>query len=437
MIGGLVGRPSCYHGPVPRRLTRLLASLAVAAGCGGPTSTEQNLGGLDAGAPPFVCPGAGWITGTVVGEPSGVEIVVSLLRPEHPMPVGTFVPDAWGRFAFPGQVGSVYNLRPRYGTADPGHPGNWEFTFTPAQLTVAASSTCVENQDFQSQATQYFELSGTVALEGPVPLWSVDIIIDAANGGRVIGGTGSTVTLPGGGVQMNLPIDGTTQSAPFSVFGVAGTYTISAPAEIQRPALSGYSLKPLTRTIVLGGSLAPITGQDIVLSPDPHVISGSVSGYPANSSPYYYTAVLSDGRSADEFHGNFAFGAVANGTYTLSMMPRPEVTFTPASRVIQVIGGDVPDQDFVATLNTHTISGALADCGTNQVFVFMSADNWTTYTYNFQMPDAYQIDHVGDGTYTLTPSLSAFGITGTFDPPARVVNMASAPGTGQDFRCLP
>lgn len=395
----------------------LLATLAV--GCDAPasdlrTTIDQSPDASLVTADAPSCPGPGWIAGTVTGDIDGVAVAVGV---PYIVPgdteytdyklVTTLVPDASGHYAFNGSSGD-------YGVwLTVVDPDQWRLTSaSPRQYATASASSCVELNFFaQTEASR--EVSGTLTIGGPVPLPSV-------------GFSGLGAVLPGPYTRRLFP--GTVVTASATQY--QAPYT-------NEPYVSGYSLKPQSWTVPAG--TAPLTGVDFVMSPDPHVISGNVSGVEPSVQPPDYTLHLSDGRHVapqrwdSTSNRYYAFGAVADGTYTLSMEPRLDVVSTPASRQVTVSGGDVGNQDFVITPSPYSISGTL-DCGGPGEWVFLlvivtgngleehGGPQSNTNQYEFRVPD---------GTFTVTPVNYAV----EFDPPSREVIVSGGNVTGVDFTC--
>lgn len=128
--------------------------------------------------------------------------------------------------------------------------------------------------------------------------------------------------------------------------------------------------------------------------------------------------------------GNYATGAVANGTYTIT----PAIagySFSPSSRVITVANGSVTVPEFTATAiaTSFTVSGRVALGGTGLAGVTVTiagAGNGSTTT---DAGGNYSFSGVSNGSCTITPSLAGY----SFSPFNRAVTVNNGDVTGQDF----
>jgi len=128
--------------------------------------------------------------------------------------------------------------------------------------------------------------------------------------------------------------------------------------------------------------------------------------------------------------GNYATGAVANGSYTIT----PAVagyTFSPASRVITVASGSVSVPEFTATAiaTSFGVSGRVTAGGTGLPGVTVTiagAGNGSTTT---DAGGNYSFSGVQNGSCTITASLAGY----SFAPFNRAVTVNNGDATGQDF----
>ena len=126
--------------------------------------------------------------------------------------------------------------------------------------------------------------------------------------------------------------------------------------------------------------------------------------------------------------GNYSFGGLANGSYTLTPS-KTGLTFTPASQPVTVSGANQSGVNFTAqAAPTWSISGAITPlaAASGATVTLSGASNAVT------SPDGsgnYAFSGLSNGNYTVTPTSSQYGFT----PSSKAVSLNSANATGINF----
>gem|GEM_PF-539920 len=229
----------------------------------------------------------------------------------------TTVTGSDGTYSLPGVPNALYTVVPSLAG----------YTFAPANRSIPDSNGNVIGQDFTATAIppQTFTVSGTVTLNGS-------------------GLAGVTVSLQGTSLTTATGSDGS-----YSLTGVLnGSYTAV-------PSMAGFTFTPANRLVTV--SNADVTGQDFAATVQTFTISGNVA---LNGTGLANVTVLLQGTSSNstttDSDGNYTFTGVQNGLYTVTPF-LTGYTFTPPNLSVSVNNGDVTGQDFVATVQTSTVSG--------------------------------------------------------------------------------
>ena len=231
----------------------------------------------------------------------------------------TTTTDSAGNYTFSGLADGSY-------TVTPSHAG---YTFTPASQNATINAANVTGIDF----------SGTT-----VPLiYSISGTITPASDGA-----GATVTLGGSASATT-----TTDALGNFVFnGVSdGTYSVI-------PSKTGFSFSPSNSSVSVNG--ANVTGVNFTASTQAFSLSGTVS--PANGGANAILA-LSGGAIGTTFadgSGNYSFGGLANGSYTITPS-HAGFSFSPLDRTVNVSGGSLTKLDFTASAlsTSFSVSGTV------------------------------------------------------------------------------
>jgi hypothetical protein len=125
--------------------------------------------------------------------------------------------------------------------------------------------------------------------------------------------------------------------------------------------------------------------------------------------------------------GNFSFGGLANGNYTVTPS-ETGFTFTPASLGIAVKSADVNNADFTATGQTYSISGTIspASSGSGATVTLTGTAGATTTA---DSSGNYIFNGVTNGGYTITPTKSGL----TFNPASLPATVNGANVTNVNF----
>lgn len=199
-------------------------------------------------------------------------------------------------------------------------PSRTGYTFVPASQTINVAGGSVSVPQFTATplSTSY-TVSGQVRLNG-AGLAGVTVAIAGAGAGTITTDAGGNYSFP----------------------GVAnGNCTITA-------SLSGYTFSPLSQTVTVAGGNVSVPDFIATATGATFTISGNVAlnGIGVNG----VTVTISGGvggSATTDFGGNYAFGGVQDGSYTVT----PSLTgytFTPGSRNVTVTGAASPGQDFSA-----------------------------------------------------------------------------------------
>ncbi len=225
-----------------------------------------------------------------------------------------------------------------------------------------------------------------------------------------------TGTITAGGNPLpNVILSGLTESPVTNASGVyVGAEAVGWSGTVT-PTLAGYTFSPANR--VYTNLISNQTAQDYTASINTYTISGTVTpamagvvinglpGNPVTNASGYYEATV-----------NYGF----DGTATPTMAG---YTFVPANRVYTDVSANQTTQDYAATLNTYTISGAVTPAMAGVVInglpgnPFTAADGTYTATVNYGF----------DGT--ATPTLAGY----TFVPATRIYTDVAANMTAQDY----
>jgi hypothetical protein len=251
------------------------------------------------------------ISGTISPAAGGAGATVSL----HGATSATTTASSSGTFSFSGLSNGTYVITPS-------HSG---YTFDPGTQSVTVSGANVTGVNFTAtaQVPQTFSISGTVSPS--------------------TGGSGATVTLSGAANAITT----TDASGAYSFTGLAnGSYTIT-------PSNTGYTFTPPSQNVTVNG--AKVTGVNFAASAQgTFSISGTITPAAVGSGT---TVALSGAASATvtaDSSGNYAFGGLANGTYTIKVSypttTSMAYTFAPVSHGVTVNGANVSGVNFAVSL---------------------------------------------------------------------------------------
>jgi uncharacterized protein (TIGR03437 family) len=226
----------------------------------------------------------------------------------------------------------------------------------------------------------------------PLPTWSISGLIPQRGG--------VLVTLGGAAVKTTL----TDTAGAFAFAGLAnGNYTVT-------PTLAG--LTPTSRAVTVNG--ANVGSVNFTPAPQSWTVSGTIT---QGAGALVTLAGAASRTATADASGNYAFTALANGSYTITPA-KPGLVLTPASRAVNVNGADVGAVSFSAAQGSWTISGNVLNTGTTTLTLGGAASRTTTTNET----GGYSFSNLPAGSYTVTPSRTGT----TFTPTARVVALGGA-----------
>lgn len=217
-----------------------------------------------------------------------------------------------------------------------------------------------------------------------------------------VSGSGSTIALSQNG---NNVATATADSSGNYSFGNLqnGSYVVT-------PAKSGFTFNPASQPVTINGS--NVSGINFTASAQTWAISGNVS--PAEAGIPIALTGSSTANTNTDSSGNYSFSGVTNGSYTVTPNQSTKV-FTPPSQPVTVTNGNVPGTNFTWTAApTWTISGNVSPAlsGVNMSLTGASTSSTTT-----DVNGAYSFPGLGNGGYTVSPSLPGY----TFSPGSQPV----------------
>jgi hypothetical protein len=241
--------------------------------------------------------------------------------------------------------------------------------------------------------------------------------------------SGTVSGLVKGAVTVNLSgasaASATTDAAgKYSFAGVAnGSYTLT-------PSLAGgYVFTPASLSVAVNG--ADVTGQNFT-DAGAYGISGTVSlatGGALSGASVALTGAATATTTTDS-SGNYSFGSLADGTYTVVVSAAGYV-FNPASLSVTVAGAAAGGKNFTATASasaTHSVSGTVS--GLVKAGVTLTLSGASSATTTSSSNGSYSFTGLADGSYTVTPSLAGGYV---FTPASQSVTVSGANVTGKDF----
>jgi Bacterial Ig domain/Lysyl oxidase len=159
-------------------------------------------------------------------------------------------------------------------------------------------------------------------------------------------------------------------------------------------------------------------------------ISGSIT--PAASGAGSTVALIQNGTaiasSTADAGGNYSFGGLANGSYTITPT-KTNFTFSPVSQSVTVSGANATLASFTATpVPTWSISGTISPVAAG-VGTLVTLSGATSKTVTADSSGNYTFTGLANGSYTVTPSKTGF----TFSPANQPVPVNGANVTGVNF----
>jgi carboxypeptidase family protein len=282
----------------------ILAVTALSWGCGGFVSGQSQ------STPPP--PQTYSISGTISPIAGGNGATVTLSGAAS----ATATANSSGVYTFAGLANGTY-------TVTPSHTG---YSFNPSSATVTINGADVTSGTNFTAVAQAFSVSGTIS--------------------PVAGGSGATVTLSGAATATTIA----DTSGNYSFTGLGnGTYAVT-------PSHTGYTFSPTSQNATVNG--ANVTGINFTAAAQSGTfsISGTITPIAGGSAA---TVTLSGPAAATiitDASGNYSFGALVNGTYTVTPS-NTGFTFSPVNQSVTVNGANQTGVNFTATAQQiHTVA---------------------------------------------------------------------------------
>ena len=159
------------------------------------------------------------------------------------------------------------------------------------------------------------------------------------------GGSGATVTLSGTATATTTA----NSSGAYTFTGLAnGTYAVT-------PGNAGYTFSPTSQTATVSG--ANVTGINFTATAQTGTfsISGTITPTAGGSGATVILTGPAAGTTTTDTTGNYSFGGLANGTYTVTPS-NAGYTFTPVNQNVTVNGATQTGANFTATpAVTHSV----------------------------------------------------------------------------------
>jgi hypothetical protein len=156
---------------------------------------------------------------------------------------------------------------------------------------------------------------------------------------------------------------------------------------------------------------------DVIYSPA-FSITGTISGAGGAGATVNLSGPVTASTPADA-SGNYSFGAVTNGNYTVTPA-NPGFAFAPTSQNVTVNGSNITVPAFAASVQTFTITGTITGTGGNGATVSLSGPTTATATANAS--GVYTFSGLANGSYTVTPTKAGF----LYTPASQTVTVSGA-----------
>src|SRR5437773_889263 len=220
-----------------------------------------------------------------------------------------------GAYSFTGLANGTYTIT----------PSRTGYTFSPRSATVTISGANVTSgADFA--ATSTYSISGTIS--------------------PTAGGSGATVTLSGAAIATTTA----TSSGAYSFTGLAnGAYVVT-------PSLAGYTYSPSGKNATING--ANVTGINFTANPQSNTfsISGTITPTAGGSGATVTLIGPATATTTTDTAGNYSFGGLANGSYTVTPS-NSGYSFIPPNQSVTVNGANQTGVNFTAAVAvTHTVA---------------------------------------------------------------------------------
>ncbi len=252
------------------------------------------------------------ISGTISPAAGGSGATVTLSGAAN----ATTTADSSGNFTFSGLANGTY-------TVTPSRAG---YAFTPSSLSGTVSGANITTGLTFTAAAQTFTISGTIS--------------------PAAGGSGATVTLSGA------PAATTTADG-------AGNYTFTGLPNgtyVVTPSRAGYTFNPSTQAATVSGANVPGINFTATAQTGTFSISGTITPTAGGSGGTVTLSGPAAATTTTDTSGNYSFGGLANGTYTVTPS-NTGYTFSPLNQSVTVNGANQTGINFTAApQQTHTVA---------------------------------------------------------------------------------
>ncbi len=255
-------------------------------------------------------------------------------------------------------------------------------TFTVTTTPVAADTPVTISATYGNTQTASFTVIAP-------PTHSISGTISGA------GGAGATVGLSGTSTATTTADSG----GNYSFSGLSnGSYTVT-------PSNTGYVFTPASQAVTVNGADAVASFSSALQT---YSLTGSISG-PGGAGATVSLSGTSTATTTADSSGNYSFGGLSNGSYTVTPSNTGYV-FTPASQAVTVNGADAV-ASFSSALQTYSLTGTISGAGGAGATVSLSgtstattiADSSGNYTLSGLLNGSY-IVVVDNAGYVFTPA---------------------------------
>ena len=319
--------------------------------------TTTDATGVNFSAQPVV------ISGTITPQASGNNATVTLAGTMN----AVVNADSSGNYSFTGVPNGSYTVS----------VSNTGFTFTPpSQPVTIAGSLSATGVNFTGQ---------------PIPTWTIS--------GTVTGGGSATVSLTGAATK-TATADG---SGNYSFTGLLdGSYTVT-------PTKSGYTMSPASQPVSVSG--ANVANVNFTAQPIPtYSISGTISPTPLGAGATVTLSGGATGTTTTDASGNYSFGGLLNGTYTVAPT-KTGVIMTPTSRAVTISNANVGAVNFTASAPALSIDASVST-GRSTKATTIASPAFTTTAGNELILAFVAMDDANANGITVT-GVSGAGLTWT------------------------
>jgi hypothetical protein len=211
----------------------------------------------------------------------------------------------------------------------------------------------------------------------------------------------------------------------------AGSTLADLPVLSSRAGRVVLSVLALLSTVVAWGCSGIVSGQNSTAAqtpPQTYSISGTIGPGAAGSGATVTLSGAANATATANSSGNFTFGGLANGTYTITPS-RAGYTYSPTSLNVTVSGASITTGlSFTASSLTFSVAGTISPATTGSgatvtlsgaAAASTSADGSGNYTFT----------GLANGTYAVTPSRTGY----TFNPSTQPATVSGVDVTGVNF----